>query len=76
MSDSSSKQAPRRSGSWLLYFAMALFAVGLLAIVAIFGVGLLSDSKPGLWLYLLAMAAPLGFLLAIVFALWSGRRAR
>ncbi|MRH91422.1 hypothetical protein GFY24_28940 [Nocardia sp. SYP-A9097] len=76
MSDTSSQQAPRRSGSWLLYTAMTLFAVGLLAIVAIFGVGLLTDSKPGVWLYLLAMAAPLGFLLALVFALWSGRRAR
>ncbi|MEV6772925.1 hypothetical protein AB0N05_30245 [Nocardia sp. NPDC051030] len=76
MSDTSSKQAPRRSGSWLLYVASALFAVGLLAIVAIFGIGLLTDSAPGLWLYLLAMAAPLGFLLGIVFALWSGRRSR
>ncbi|WP_330185919.1 hypothetical protein OHB26_07985 [Nocardia sp. NBC_01503] len=76
MSDTSSQQAPRRSGSWLLQVAMTLFAVGLLAIVAIFGVGLLTDSKPGLWLYLTAMAAPLGFLLALVFALWSGRRAR
>ncbi|WP_067703681.1 hypothetical protein [Nocardia jejuensis] len=76
MSDTSSKQAPRRSGSWLLYLAGALFAIGLLAIVAIFAIGLLSDSEPGLWLYLLAMAAPLGFLVGIVFALWSGRRSR
>ncbi|MTE11333.1 hypothetical protein [Nocardia aurantiaca] len=76
MSDISSKQAPRGSSSWLLYIAMGLFAIGLLAVVAIFGVGLLSDSKPGLWLYLLAMCAPLGFLLSVVYALWSGRRAR
>ncbi len=55
---------------------MGLFAIGLLAVFAIFGVGLLTDSKPGVWLYLLAMCAPLGFLLSIVYALWSGRRAR
>ncbi|WP_067531042.1 hypothetical protein [Nocardia crassostreae] len=76
MSDTSPKQPPRRSGSWLLNVAMVLFTTGLLAIVAIFGIGILTDSDPGLWLYLLAMAAPLGFLLAIGYALWSGRRAR
>lgn len=76
MSDTSSEQAPRRSAGWLLYIAMGLFAIGLLAVFAIFGVGLLTDSKPGVWLYLLAMCAPLGFLLSIGYALWSGRRAR
>lgn len=76
MSDTSSKQAPRGSSSPLLLIAMGLFAIGLLAVFAIFGIGLLSDSKPGLWLYLLAMCAPLGFLLALIYALWSGRRKR
>ncbi|MFI1914828.1 hypothetical protein [Nocardia sp. NPDC020380] len=77
MSDTSSKQAPRSSGSPLLYFAMGLFAIGLLAIVAIFGIGLLTDSKPGLWLYVVSMTAtPLGFLLSVFLALWQGRRAR
>ncbi|MCM6773026.1 hypothetical protein NDR87_04765 [Nocardia sp. CDC159] len=77
MPDSASKPAPRRSGHPLLSAALGLFAIGLLAIVAIFVIPLVSDSRPGLWLYLVAMAAtPLGLLLAIVFALWSGRRAR
>ncbi|WP_460722584.1 hypothetical protein [Nocardia heshunensis] len=76
MSDTSSKQSPRGSAGWLLYIALGLFTIGLLAVVAIFGVAGLTDSKPGLWLYLLAMCAPLGFLLAIVFALLSGRRSR
>lgn len=67
---------PRRSGDWLLRLAIGLFAVGLLAIIAIFLTPVLTDGKPGLWLYFGAMAAPLGFLLGVGFALWSGRRAR
>ncbi|MEV5838914.1 hypothetical protein [Nocardia sp. NPDC052112] len=69
-------RSPRRAGDRLLYVALGLFAIGLLAIVAIFLTPILSDSDPGLWLYLLAMLAPLGFLCAVVFALWSGRRSR
>ena len=60
----------------MLYIASALFGVGLLAVLGIFGVGLLTDSKPGLWLYLLAMCTPLGMLLGVAYALWTGRRAR
>ncbi|MVU79182.1 hypothetical protein GPX89_18270 [Nocardia sp. ET3-3] len=60
----------------MLYISLGLFAIGLLAVVAIFGVHFATDAKPGLWLYLLAMCAPLGFLLSLVFALWSGRRSR
>jgi hypothetical protein len=56
--------------------ALALFAIGLPAIVAIFLIGILSDSEPGLWLYLTAMLTPIGFLLSVGFALWSGRRSR
>ncbi|BAW04030.1 conserved hypothetical protein [Nocardia seriolae] len=48
----------------------------MLAVFAIFGVAALTDAKPGVWLYLVAMCAPLGFLLALVYALWSGRRSR
>ncbi|AYF73376.1 hypothetical protein D7D52_05315 [Nocardia yunnanensis] len=76
MSETPSKQSPRGSAGPLLYIALGLFAIGLLAVVAIFGIAGLTDSKPGLWLYLLAMCAPLGFLCALAHALWSGRRAR
>ncbi|WP_227998361.1 hypothetical protein [Nocardia australiensis] len=68
--------SPRRGGDRLLYLALGLFAIGLLAIVAIFLTPILSDSSPGLWLYLTAMLAPLGFLIGIGYALWSGRRSR
>jgi peptidoglycan/LPS O-acetylase OafA/YrhL len=60
----------------LLRLALALFALGLLAIVVIFAIPLLTDGEPGLWLYFGAMLAPLGFVLAVVFALRSGRRSR
>ncbi|NKY84111.1 hypothetical protein HGA07_00530 [Nocardia veterana] len=61
----------------MLRLALGLFAVGVLAIVAIFLTPIATDNDPPLWLYLVAMAAtPLGLLLAIVFALWSGRRVR
>jgi hypothetical protein len=69
-------QSARRAGDWLLYVALGLFGIGLLAVVTIFLVGILSDSDPALWLYLTAMLAPLGFLLSVIFALRSGRRAR
>ncbi len=67
---------PRRPSDQLLRLAVALFGIGILAVVAIFVTPIVSDSSPGLWLYLLAMLAPVGFLLGLVFALWSGRRAR
>ncbi|MBF6349576.1 hypothetical protein IU448_11165 [Nocardia flavorosea] len=57
--------------------ALALFALGLLAIVGIFLTPIVTDGKPGLWLYLGAiLLTPLGFVLALVFALRSGRRAK
>ncbi|MGA9870367.1 MAG: hypothetical protein WBQ44_04365 [Rhodococcus sp. (in: high G+C Gram-positive bacteria)] len=63
--------------SVLLRIALALFAAGLLAITAIFLVPAVGGESPPLWLYLTAMiAAPVGFVLAIVFALTSGRRAK
>ncbi|WP_227984495.1 hypothetical protein [Nocardia spumae] len=77
MPDSSSRRPPRRSGDVLLRVAVGLFAIGVLAIVAIFLTPLVTDGDPPLWLYLVAMTGtPLGLLLAIVFALWSGRRVR
>ena len=65
-----------KPGNALLRVALALFAIGLVAIVAIFVVPAVSDAEAGLALYLTALAAPLGFLLALIFALRSGRRAR
>lgn len=54
-----------------------LFAIGLVAIVAILFFPVFSDAKPPLGLYLTAMfSAPAGFVLALVYALLSGRRAR
>ncbi|WP_415975442.1 hypothetical protein [Rhodococcus sp. 077-4] len=67
----------RRSSTVLLRIALALFAIGLVAVVAILMFPVFSDAKPPLELYLTAMfAAPAGFVLAIVYALASGRRAR
>ncbi|MBO0855131.1 MAG: hypothetical protein J2P18_15365 [Nocardia sp.] len=66
-----------RSGNALLRVAIALFAIGLLAILAIFLTPIVSACGPPLWLYLVAMSAtPLGLLLALVFALRSGRHVR
>lgn len=69
-------RGPRRGSDRLLQSAVALFGIGVLAVIGIFVTSVVSDESPGLWLYLLSMLAPVGFLLAIVFALWSGRRAR
>ncbi|MFZ2528726.1 MAG: hypothetical protein WAX14_13915 [Rhodococcus sp. (in: high G+C Gram-positive bacteria)] len=60
----------------LLKAALVCFAVGIVAVVAIFLTPVVTDGKPGLVLYLLTAAWPLGFVLAITFALRSGRRAR
>ncbi|WP_345498903.1 hypothetical protein [Nocardia callitridis] len=68
--------APRNSGNWLLQLALCFFAAGLVAIVAIFLTPILTDGSPGLWLYLCAMLTPVGLLLAVVYALRSGRRSR
>ncbi|MFE1594368.1 hypothetical protein [Nocardia sp. NPDC058705] len=67
---------PRRSGDRLLHVALVLFGIGILGVIGIFVTPIVSDSEPGLLLYGLAMLAPVGFLLALFFALWSGRRAR
>lgn len=67
---------PRRPSDRLLHLAVALVGIGVLAVIGIFLTPIVTDDRPGLWLYLLAMLAPVGFLLALGFALWSGRRAR
>lgn len=67
----------RAPGNWLLQLALGVFTLGLLAIVGIFLTPIVTDGKPGLWLYLGAiLLTPLGFVLALVFALLSGRRAK
>ncbi|MBF6171657.1 hypothetical protein [Nocardia blacklockiae] len=77
MPETPSHRPPRRSGDPLMYLALGLFAVGVLAVVAIFLTPVFTDGEPGLWLYLVAMiGTPLGLLLALIFALWSGRRTR
>ncbi|GAB2654618.1 hypothetical protein ACWDYH_15725 [Nocardia goodfellowii] len=76
MTNPSAPHPPRRPSDWFLRLALVLFALGLLAVVAIFLTPIVSDSSPGLWLYLAAMLAPLGFILGLGYALWSGRRAR
>ncbi|UYP19694.1 hypothetical protein OED52_03785 [Rhodococcus sp. Z13] len=60
----------------LLKAAIVCFFVGVLAVAAIFLTPVVTDGTPGLVLYLLTLAWPLGFVLAIAFALRSGRRAR
>ena len=60
----------------LLKAAVACFVVGIVAVVAIFLVPAFTDGTPGLVLYLLTLAWPLGFALAVAYALVSGRRAR
>ncbi|MBF6211732.1 hypothetical protein IU433_16435 [Nocardia puris] len=60
----------------MLYVAMGLFLAGVLAVIAIFLTALITGSAPGLWVYLIAMLAPVGFLLGLIYALWSGRRSR
>lgn len=67
---------PRRPSDRLLHLAVAFVGIGVLAVIGIFATPLVTDGRPGLWLYLLAMLVPVGFLLALGYALWSGRRAR
>ncbi|MDH6280820.1 cation transport ATPase [Rhodococcus sp. LBL1] len=68
--------APTQPGKGLFYAAVVSFLIGIVAIVAIFFVHSLSEGDPGLALYILTLACPLGFVLAIAYALRSGRRSR
>lgn len=63
-------------GRLLFRVALGLFTIGVLAIAAIFLIHGFSSSSPGLALYLIALACPLGLLLSIAAALRNGRRAR
>lgn len=60
----------------LLYAALVIFALGVACIAAIFIIPAATGDPAGLPLYLGALLAPLGFIVAGVFALRSGRRAR
>ncbi|WOC12921.1 hypothetical protein MP11Mi_20170 [Gordonia sp. MP11Mi] len=63
--------------SRLLMTAVVLFAVGMIASLAIL-LPAVRDSNQAVvvTVYLLALCAPLGFVLGLVFALLSGRRSR
>lgn len=66
----------RPARSWLFTTAMTLFVVGLLGIAATFAYAAISSSEPPFAFYAASMACPLGFILAITYALRSGRRSR
>ncbi|WP_040510243.1 hypothetical protein [Gordonia soli] len=65
------------TSSRLLQAAVVLFVIGIGAIVALFVTPMVSHggTAPTV-VYLLTMLAPIGFLLSLIFALRSGRRAR
>ena len=66
-----------QKSSRLLAAAVVLFAIGMVASIALI-IPAVRDSSQAVvvTLYLLALCAPLGFVLGLVFALWSGRRSR
>ncbi|WP_031937317.1 hypothetical protein [Prescottella defluvii] len=75
-SNRSDTDTPDQAGKGLFYAAIVSFLIGFAAIIAIFFVHALSEGAPGLVLYFLTLACPLGFVLAIAYALRSGRRSR
>ncbi|MGO3328365.1 hypothetical protein [Gordonia sp. (in: high G+C Gram-positive bacteria)] len=66
-----------QKSSRLLATAVVLFAIGMIASIALL-VPAVRDSNQAIvvTVYLLALCAPLGFVLGLVFALMSGRRSR
>ncbi|WP_305094038.1 hypothetical protein [Prescottella sp. R16] len=74
MTNESQRNDSDNTGKGLFYAALACFFVGIAAIVTVFFVHSLSEGDPGLALYLLTLACPLGFVLAVAYALRSGRR--
>ncbi|MGU3292640.1 hypothetical protein [Williamsia sp. M5A3_1d] len=68
---------PSASGNRLLYAALIFFAIGIVATATMFAVPALDDGTraPAL-VYLFTLGLPIGFVLALVFALRSGRRHR
>ncbi|MGZ8178721.1 hypothetical protein ACXVUM_12410 [Williamsia sp. SKLECPSW1] len=62
-------------GDRLLHVALAFFAIGLIATVTMFAVPALDDGvRAPVWVYAATLGLPIGFVLAVVFALRSGRR--
>ncbi|MFW0785455.1 hypothetical protein AAFP35_13115 [Gordonia sp. CPCC 206044] len=67
----------RQSSPRLLQLAGIVFAIGLAAIIALFVMPLVGDGDTApTFVYVLTMCAPLGFVIGLVYALRSGRRAR
>jgi peptidoglycan/LPS O-acetylase OafA/YrhL len=66
----------KAEGSLLLRAAVGLFVIGLIALLVLFLMTPITGESAPLFVYLLTMCAPLGFLLALIFALRSGRRQR
>ncbi|HEY9314556.1 hypothetical protein [Williamsia sp.] len=63
-------------GTLLLQVAVGLFVIGIIALIALFLAEPITGETAPLFVYLLIMCAPLGFLCGLIFALRSGRRAR
>ncbi|MBA4024457.1 MAG: hypothetical protein C0482_19065 [Gordonia sp.] len=66
----------KTDGNLLLRVALGLFAIGLIALAALFLTPPITGETAPLFVYLLTMCAPLGFLFGLIFALRSGRRQR
>lgn len=66
----------KAEGSLLLRAAVGLFVIGLVALLVLFLATPITGESAPLFVYLLTMCAPLGFLLGLIFALRSGRRQR
>jgi peptidoglycan/LPS O-acetylase OafA/YrhL len=66
----------KAEGSLLLRAAVGLFVIGLIALLVLFLMTPITGESAPLFVYLLTMCAPLGFLLGLIFALRSGRRQR
>ncbi|MGC4935824.1 hypothetical protein ACLQ3C_19335 [Gordonia sp. DT30] len=68
--------AERKPGSRLLQVAGVAFAIGVVAIIALFVTPLVAGGATApTAVYLLTMCAPLGLLLGVIYALRSARRA-
>jgi peptidoglycan/LPS O-acetylase OafA/YrhL len=66
----------KAEGNLLLRVALGLFAIGLVALAVLFLMTPITGESAPLFVYLLTMCAPLGFLFGLIFALRSGRRQR
>ncbi|NMO01542.1 hypothetical protein HH308_09990 [Gordonia sp. TBRC 11910] len=58
----------------LLQFSVVLFAIGLIALIALFVTPIVDDGQTAPTLvYVLTMCAPLGFVIAVISTVVSGR---